>query len=150
MSKLWCETCGCSGLACICPIVWKRLAETPVSTPSERFDVTDVVTPSNVTTRIIAQDEYRLLAGVLDEALQQAQGGKGIERHAGNGERFEDQQIVQLGEWMGSSTVFAIGQACKKSIESTRLPDDRARAELLGAINYLAAAVLIIDRRSKG
>lgn len=100
--------------------------------------------------RIKAMPGYGSLAGVLDDALQQAQGGKGLERHAGKGEAFEDQQIVQLGEWMGSSTVFAIGQACKKSIESTRLPDDRARAELLGAINYLAAAVLVIDRRTGG
>jgi hypothetical protein len=97
--------------------------------------------------RPYVKSEYRSLVRVFDDALEQAQGGKGIERHAGHGERFEDQQIVQLGEWMGSSTVFAIGQACKKSIESTRLPDDRARAELLGAINYLAAAVLVIDRR---
>ena len=99
--------------------------------------------------RVVAIAGYESLAAVLDDALEQAQGGKGVERHAGNGEAFEDQQIVQLGEWMGSSTVFDVGQACKKSIESTRLPDDRARAELLGAINYLAAAVITIDRRRK-
>lgn len=88
---------------------------------------------------------YELLADVLDAALEQAQAGKGKERHA-CGEAFHDQQIVQLGEWM-SSTAFAVGQACKKSIESTRLPADRARAELLGAINYLAAAVILLDRQ---
>lgn len=88
---------------------------------------------------------YESLAAVLDHALAQAQAGKGLERHAVAGERFEDQQIVQLGEWM-QSTAFAVGQACKKSIESTRLPPDRAVAELLGAINYLAAAVIQISR----
>lgn len=88
---------------------------------------------------------YELLSAVLDQALAQAQAGKGLERHAVAGERFEDQQIVQLGEWM-QSTAFAVGQACKKSIESTRLTPDRARSELLGAINYLAAAVIQIDR----
>lgn len=100
--------------------------------------------------RAVPKPGYESLADVLDAALSQAQDGKGLERHAGHGEPFESQQIVQLGEWMGPSTVFAIGQACKKSIESTRLPDDRARSELLGAINYLAAAVLVIDRRSSG
>ncbi len=91
---------------------------------------------------------YERLAAILDEALSQAQSGKGSDRHA-CGEPFHDQQIVQLGEWMGRTTHFAIGQACKKSIESTRLESEpfRARAELLGAINYLAAAVLVIDRR---
>ena len=89
---------------------------------------------------------YESLARTLDAALEQAQGGKGVERHAGKGEAFEDQQIVQLGEWM-ESTAFAVGQACKKSIESSRLPPDRAIAELLGAINYLAAAVLVLQRK---
>lgn len=99
--------------------------------------------------RLEAAPEYAELAEVLDQALAQAQSGKGKERHAGFAERFVDQQIVQLCEWMGSdgSTHFDVGQACKKAIESTRLPDDRAIAELLGAINYLAAAVLVIERR---
>lgn len=96
--------------------------------------------------RIAPEPGYESLSGVLDEALQQAQAGKGLARHA-CGEPFVDQQIVQFGEWMGGSTAFAIGQACKKSIESTRLGNAEARAELLGAINYLAAAVLVIDRR---
>lgn len=89
---------------------------------------------------------YEHLAAVLDEALAQAQSGKGKERHA-CGEPFHDQQIVQLGEWMGGSTAFAIGQACKKALESTRLDDAVAERELLGAINYLAAAVVVIRRR---
>lgn len=85
--------------------------------------------------------EYAALASVLQEALEQAQGGKGKERHATAGERFEDQQIVQIAEWIGNGG-FPIGQACKKAIESSRLPTDRAVAELLGAINYLAAEVI--------
>ncbi len=90
--------------------------------------------------------EYESLHRVLMEALSSAQDGKGKERHAHDGERFEEQQIVKLGEWMGSSH-FEIGQACKKSIESTRLPPERAKLELLGAINYLAAAVLVLERK---
>lgn len=99
--------------------------------------------------RVAATDGYESLAAVLNDAIEQAKAGKGMARHACRGERYEDQQIVQFGEWMGS-THFAIGQACKKSIESTRLPYERARAELLGAINYLAAAVIVLDRRSGG
>lgn len=88
---------------------------------------------------------YEPLAAVFVEAVEQAQRGKGAERHASLGEAFVDQQIVQIGEWLDSNH-FEIGQACKKAIESVRLPTDRARAELLGAINYLAAAVIILDR----
>lgn len=101
--------------------------------------------------RLAAMPGYESLAAVLDNALHQAQAGKGQERHAVDGEPFHDQQIVQLGEWMGGSTAFAIGQACKKAIESTRfsVTPERAIAELLGAINYLAAAVLVIQRRQR-
>jgi hypothetical protein len=101
------------------------------------------------TVRLAALDGYGTLADVLDRALEQAQGGKGKERHAGKGEAFEDQQIVQLGEWMDSGA-FAIGQACKKALESTRLPPECAIAELLGAINYLAAEVIRIERKEQG
>jgi hypothetical protein len=98
-------------------------------------------------TRLTAAPGYEQLAKVLDDALAQAQAGKGKERHAGEGEAFHDQQIVQLCEWMGS-TQGDVFQAAKKAIESTRLPPARAEAELLGAINYLAAAVLVIRRQS--
>lgn len=96
--------------------------------------------------RLHVEPGYESLAAALDDALAQAQSGKGKERHS-IGEPFHEQQIVQLGEWMGS-TAFAIGQACKKAIESTRLPDDRATTELLGAINYLAAAIVMLQRRT--
>lgn len=92
---------------------------------------------------------YELLANVLDEALAQAQVGKGKQRHANLGEAFHDQQIVKLGEWMGGSTAFCVGQACKKALESTRLRDADAEVDLLGAINYLAAAVILIRQRKE-
>jgi hypothetical protein len=96
-------------------------------------------------TRLAVVPGYEELAAVLDGALHQAQSGKGYERHA-SGEPFHEQQIVRICEDLGS-TQFAIGQARKKSRESLRLPHDRARAELLGAINYLAAAVIVIDQQ---
>jgi hypothetical protein len=95
-----------------------------------------------------AMPGYETLANVLDDALEQAQRGKGAIRHASPGEAFCDQPIVIICEWLGDGgRSFALGQAVKKTLESARLPDDHARQELLGAINYLAAAVLLIDRR---
>lgn len=99
--------------------------------------------------RAAALPGYESLAAILDEALNDAQAGKGLERHTSHGEAFCDQQIVQFGEWLGN-TGFQVGQACKKAIESERLPYAAARAELLGAINYLAAAVIVLDRRNGG
>lgn len=95
-----------------------------------------------------AANPYQSLVLVLGDAIKQASQGKGTERHNPNGERFEDQQIVQLCEWMGSNH-FDIGQACKKAIESTGMETAAARRELLGAINYLAAAVIVLDRKEK-
>lgn len=89
--------------------------------------------------------DYSKLRDVLRRAVEQASDGKGRVRHATGQDAFEEQQIVKLGLWMGS-THFEIGQACKKAIESTRLEKTRAVSELLGAINYLAAAVLVLER----
>lgn len=97
-------------------------------------------------TRITVATGYESLAAVLDEALAQAQSGKGSDRHS-SGEPFADQPIVQINEWLDSNH-GAIFQAIKKARESVRLPPDRARHELLGAINYLAAAVIVLDRRA--
>ena len=94
--------------------------------------------------RLSAIPGYESLAAVLDEALAQAQSGKGSARHA-CGEPFHEQQIVQLGEWMGNAG-FEVGQACKKALESMRLPTDAAIVDLLGAINYLVAAVIVRRR----
>ncbi len=91
--------------------------------------------------------EYTALHDVLMEALEQSQDGKGKERHANEGASFVDQQIVQLCEWMGSHE-GAVFQICKKALESTRLPRDKARRELLGSIVYCAAAIIVLDREA--
>lgn len=95
-----------------------------------------------MTARRDAYPGYEALASVLDEALMQAQSGKGFDRHARPAQSFVDQLIVALCMELGSNH-GDIFQACKKAIESTRLDDERAIAELLGAINYLAAAVIV-------
>jgi hypothetical protein len=85
---------------------------------------------------------YEPLAAVLAEALEQAQSGKGKERHA-NDKPFARQPILEIGRMVGPG--YQIGQAVKKGQEAMRLPTtERQVAELLGAINYLAAAVILL------
>ncbi len=96
----------------------------------------------------LSKDEYNALRKVLIRALIQTKEGKGAERHATPGVEFERQPIVLIGTDLGSAH-FELGQAVKKSIESARLPRDRAVAELLGAICYLAAAIVVIESEGK-
>lgn len=91
---------------------------------------------------------YEKLFDVLMAALRQASGGKGKERHARDGVAFQDQPMSQINKQLGSIDGF-IYQAHKKSLETKRLPDGRAQAELLGAINYLAGAVIALDTWAK-
>ena len=91
---------------------------------------------------------YNKLFDVLMQALNQAAGGKGKERHARAGVAFEDQPMSTINKQLGSIDGL-IYQAHKKSLESKRLPDGRAQAELLGAMNYLAGAVIALDTWAK-
>ena len=84
---------------------------------------------------------YEALGLALGEAVAQASRGKGADRHAEKGEAFSDQLIMSIPKRLGpGGECFCLGQALKKICESRRLPQDRARAEILGAVNYLAAA----------
>ncbi len=87
---------------------------------------------------------YECLADVLSRALDQASRGKGKDRHAQE-IPFERQHMQRLIGLYG--TGFALGQAGKKAQESMRLPHDRAVAELLGAINYLAGAIIHMEQK---
>lgn len=90
---------------------------------------------------------YASLAEVLNRAYKQASEGKGVERHAKEGEAFEDQLLFRIAEKHGVG--FLTGQAVKKLDESARLFDDfgteAAVRELLGAIVYTAAAVIALE-----
>lgn len=84
---------------------------------------------------------YEALGLALGQAVAQAACGKGSERHAEKGERFSDQLIFEIPRRLGEGgECFCLGQAAKKIFESRRLSRPRARAEILGAVNYLAAA----------
>lgn len=86
---------------------------------------------------------YEDLAGVLRQAYHQAAGGKGADRHAG-GQPFDAQPMQTICDLVGRG--FALGQAIKKIQESQRMEPDAAKRELLGAIVYLAGAIIHIER----
>ena len=88
-------------------------------------------------------DGYHTLENVLDDALVQAAVGKGDERHAGS-RPFHKQPMQQVAQMEGVG--FLTGQAIKKINESKGLKREGAtKAELLGAINYLAGAVIYLE-----
>lgn len=90
---------------------------------------------------------YEPLAQTLYRALEQSQSGKGKERHARGGQPFLQQPIMEIGRMVGPG--YQIGQGMKKGQEAMGLPTaDRQVAELLGAINYFAAAILLIEEGS--
>lgn len=91
---------------------------------------------------------YGDLVRVLQEAHAQASRGEGKERHA-NGRAFDRQPIMEIGRMVGPG--FVAGQGMKKAQEAMGMLDrhneDAAVAELLGAINYLAACVMLVRER---
>lgn len=91
---------------------------------------------------ITVTPEYASLYGVLMQAFKQAQDLKGRVRHAVDGENFTDQVICEVGRRVGLG--YPLGQAIKKAIESQRLGGERGIQELLGSINYLASAVILM------
>lgn len=91
---------------------------------------------------VFVKPEYSDLFEVLRDALNQAQEGKGMERHA-DGQPFMEQPLLTITRAVGLG--FPLGQAMKKIQECQRMDTDAAKRELLGAINYLAAAILYLN-----
>ena len=91
--------------------------------------------------------EYYQLRHVFRLAIEQAESGKGRERHAEVGENYEDQIICEVTRRVGLG--YPLGQAVKKVYESQRLGGARGLDELLGAMNYLAAAFIVMQERVK-
>lgn len=90
---------------------------------------------------------YEMLDDVLARAFDQAASGKGAERHA-NSKPFHEQPMQKIADRRGIG--FILGQADKKSEEAQGMLErgerDAAVRELLGAIVYLAGAVIFIQR----
>lgn len=89
--------------------------------------------------------DYDALREVLDLAFKQASEGKGRARHA-NGQPFQHQPICEIARMVGPA--FQSGQVMKKVLEAegmvARGENDAAERELLGAINYLAARIIVL------
>ena len=90
---------------------------------------------------------YEKLFAVFCDAITQAAGGKGSERHS-DGEAFENQPICKGARRFGIGA--CLFQAWKKIHEVPILhtmSDGNARAlrELYGAMNYAAACAIIIE-----
>lgn len=104
--------------------------------------------------RITKKDEealtaaaYHKLSAVQEDAYRQAAYGKGKDRHTNSDfQAFEDQPICALQRLYGSGGAYF--QVSKKMEEAQRLPYQQARAELLGAINYLCSSVIILDEKN--
>lgn len=95
-------------------------------------------------------DGYDALRRIHALAVEQATDGKGKERHASD-KPFDEQPIMSIQDLVGAG--FALGQATKKTQEARRLARDKdnggvekAKADLLGAMNYLAAAYLYLEK----
>lgn len=86
---------------------------------------------------------YEALESVLNRAFEQAAHGKGKERHA-CGRPFTEQPMQTISELLGSSIGLQY-QAIKKVQESNRLERGAQVRELLGAINYIAGAVIFLE-----
>ena len=110
--------------------------------PDEEDWLDDVDEGTEEFRSVFVKPEYSDLFEVLRDALEEAQEGKGAVRH-GNGLSFTDQPALTITRAVGLG--FPLGQAMKKIQECQRMDTDAAKRELLGAINYLAAAVLFLD-----
>lgn len=90
---------------------------------------------------------YERLAGVLERAYNQAAKHKGAERHA-NDKPFHEQPMQAIADRRGIG--FILGQVDKKTEEAQGMIDrgenDKAVHELLGAIVYLAGAVIFLEK----
>ena len=92
-------------------------------------------------------DPYADLRQVLMQALEQASGGKGAQRH-GQGKPFDRQPMLEISRMLNGSPIGCMYQAIKKTQEASRMDVDAAQRELLGAINYLAGAYLLLEESS--
>lgn len=129
------------------PLNERSLAERVAASEGRPLPSQEVTLQPRQDAIFLQAEGYEDLALVLQRAFSQAAYGKGKERHA-QGEPFAH-QVMQDG-----ARRFGVGallfQAFKKSEESQRLPLDRGVNELLGAIVYLAGAVIARQRAEAG
>lgn len=123
--------------------------ETGLECPQNNIRCKHWLEMENASLRTRPKNLYASLERTLADALDQAANGKGKERHAADN-AFEDQVICAVQRLlMGHPFGYQAGQAIKKTVEAGRLfnigKPDAAKAEALGAINYLAAMDIMVD-----
>ena len=129
------------------PVGFKRVGDSVRMLDDNAFEIFFAPKSDHqVSPQDIHSDAYSDLRRVLDMAFAQASQGKGKERHA-NGREFDRQPIMELARMHGLG--YPTGQAAKKLQEAHTLlrlrGKEAAIQEILGAINYAAAAVLLIE-----
>ena len=93
------------------------------------------------------REGYEDLLAVLGEAYDQASLGKGKARHGHGGKAFTEQQILEGQRSYGIG--FALGQADKKMKEAFHMEFwEDSRKDLLGAIVYIAGAIIFGDEEA--
>lgn len=129
---------------------YDKLKETLKQTQDELQETTSWLAKA-----VVAPAGYETLLKVLSDALEQASGGKGAERH-GNGLPYSAQPMQTIGFLLHSSEgmlyqVLKKVQEANTQLENARKSGDSektvqakkfAERELLGAINYLAGAII--------
>ena len=100
--------------------------------------------------RIDDKHPYYELAKVFNDAFIQASAGKGSERHSYSAaENYKDQLICEMDRRLDGNACGPRYQAVKKIYESARMDPDKAIHELLGAINYIAAAIILLKEKKE-
>ncbi len=93
---------------------------------------------------------YYELAKVFNEAFIQASAGKGSERHSYSAaENYKDQLVCEMDRRLDGNACGPRYQAVKKIYESARMDPEKAIHELLGAINYIAAAIILLKEKQE-
>lgn len=99
-------------------------------------------------TRFTGDTGYERLAKVLQDAHDHAARGKGADRHAKD-LPFDKQRMQAISHLIDSPDGMAY-QVCKKVVEGLGLPTlARQKAELWGAINYLAGIVIFLEDKGE-
>lgn len=112
-----------------------------------RYQMNKYIEPILKTETLGKPDHYTSLRRVLDMALDQAQNGKGKERHANN-LPFEQQLICVATREEGHG--FPRGQIRKKIEEIKRLPNlDAQIREALSIIVYAVADIIVMEEENE-
>jgi hypothetical protein len=92
---------------------------------------------------LYSREGYEALATAAQDALEQAQRGKGHLRHGDDETPWTRQVVFQVQGELGPA--FSAGQYAKKMAESMRLEPGARRRELLGAAVYALSLVVYFD-----